>query len=37
MNDVFDQNERLLAEVARLHALLRRHGIEPDGSASRSA
>jgi hypothetical protein len=34
---VFDDLERLRAEVARLRALLREHGIEPDGGASRSA
>jgi hypothetical protein len=34
---VFDQNERLFAEVQRLRDLLARHGIDPDGGASRSA
>jgi hypothetical protein len=30
LDQVFDENERLHAEVDRLRALLRRHGIEPD-------
>ena len=34
---LFDENDRLRAEVERLHALLEEHGIEPDGGASRSA
>jgi prophage maintenance system killer protein len=34
---VFDENERLAAEVERLQALLRRHGIQPDGGTTRSA
>jgi Clp amino terminal domain, pathogenicity island component len=34
---LFDEVERLRAEVTRLRALLLRHGIEPDGGASRSA
>jgi len=34
---VFDEVERLRAEVARLAALLREHGIEPGGGRSRSA
>jgi ATP-dependent Clp protease ATP-binding subunit ClpA len=34
---VFDENQRLAAEVERLQALLRRHGIQPDGGTTRSA
>ena len=34
---VFDQNEQLAAEVVRLQALLRRHGIQPDGGSSQTA
>jgi prophage maintenance system killer protein len=34
---VFDENERLAAEVQRLRDLLRRHGVDPDTGASRSA
>ncbi len=34
---VFDENERLYAEVQRLRDLLREHGIDPDNGASRSA
>jgi prophage maintenance system killer protein len=34
---VFDENERLHAEVQRLRDLLRRHGIDPDNGASRTA
>jgi prophage maintenance system killer protein len=34
---VFDDNQRLAAEVQRLQALLRRHGIQPDGGTTRSA
>jgi hypothetical protein len=34
---VFDENERLAAEVQRLRDLLREHGIDPDNGASRSA
>ncbi len=34
---VFDENERLTAEVQRLRDLLRRHGIDPDNGATRSA
>jgi len=37
MTAVLDENELLLAEVARLHALLREHGIEPDGNTTRTA
>jgi hypothetical protein len=40
MEDVatlFDEVERLRAEIARLRDLLRRHGVEPDGGESRSA
>jgi prophage maintenance system killer protein len=35
--DVFDENERLQAEVQRLHDLLREHGIDPGNGASRTA
>jgi prophage maintenance system killer protein len=34
---VFDDNERLRAEVQRLRDLLREHGIDPDNGASRTA
>ena len=34
---VFDENQRLAAEVQRLQALLRRRGIQPDGGTTRSA
>jgi prophage maintenance system killer protein len=34
---VFDENERLHAEVQRLRDLLREHGIDPDNGASRTA
>jgi prophage maintenance system killer protein len=34
---VFDENERLYAEVQRLRDLLRRHGVDPDNGASRTA
>jgi prophage maintenance system killer protein len=34
---VFDENQRLAAEVERLQALLRRHGIQADGGTTRSA
>jgi ATP-dependent Clp protease ATP-binding subunit ClpA len=34
---VFDENERLQAEVQRLHHLLREHGIDPGNGASRTA
>ena len=34
---VFDENERLQAEVQRLHDLLRKHGIDPGNGASRTA
>jgi len=34
---VFDENQRLAAEVERLQALLRRHGIQPDAGTTRSA
>jgi prophage maintenance system killer protein len=34
---VFDENERLQAEVQRLNDLLREHGIDPDNGASRTA
>jgi prophage maintenance system killer protein len=34
---VFDENERLYAEVQRLRDLLREHGIDPDNGATRSA
>jgi prophage maintenance system killer protein len=34
---VFDENERLAAEVERLQALLRRHGIQPDGGTTQTA
>jgi prophage maintenance system killer protein len=34
---VFDDNERLHAEVERLRDLLRKHGIDPDNGASRTA
>jgi prophage maintenance system killer protein len=34
---VFDENERLSTEVQRLRDLLRKHGIDPDNGASRSA
>jgi prophage maintenance system killer protein len=34
---VFDENQRLAAEVERLQALLRRHGIQPDGGTTQTA
>lgn len=34
---VFDENERLRAEVERLRGVLRRHGIEPDGGQIQTA
>jgi Clp amino terminal domain, pathogenicity island component len=34
---VFDDNQRLAAEVERLQALLRRHGIQTDGGTTRTA
>jgi len=34
---ILDENEQLLAEVARLRALLAQHGIEPDGGTTRTA
>jgi prophage maintenance system killer protein len=34
---LFDDNERLHAEVERLRDLLRKHGIDPDNGASRTA
>jgi hypothetical protein len=34
---VFDENQRLAAEIERLQALLRRHGIQPDGGTTRTA
>jgi ATP-dependent Clp protease ATP-binding subunit ClpC len=37
LGNLFDEYERLRDEVVRLRALLRRHGIEPDGDATRTA
>ena len=37
LTSLLDEVERLQAEVERLHALLRRHGIRPDGGTTRSA
>jgi prophage maintenance system killer protein len=37
LGSVFDENERLHAEVQRLRDLLREHGIDPDNGASRTA
>jgi hypothetical protein len=34
---VFEESERLHAEVERLRLLLRQHGVEPDDGAARSA
>ena len=34
---VLDENDRLHAEIDRLHLLLRQHGIEPDHGAAHSA
>ena len=34
---LLEENERLAAEVERLEALLRRHGIAPDGGTTRTA
>ena len=34
---VLDENDRLHAEVDRLRLMLRKHGLEPDGGAARSA
>jgi prophage maintenance system killer protein len=34
---MLDENDRLQAEVQRLRALLRQHGVEPDDGAARSA
>jgi hypothetical protein len=37
LGNLFDEYERLRDEVVRLRALLRQHGIEPDGDATRTA
>jgi ATP-dependent Clp protease ATP-binding subunit ClpC len=37
LGNLFDEYERLRDEVVRLRALLRQHGIEPDGGATRTA
>jgi hypothetical protein len=37
LGNLFDEYERLRDEVVRLRALLRQHGIEPDGGAARTA
>lgn len=37
LGNLFDEYEKLRDEVVRLRSLLRRHGIEPDGGASRTA
>lgn len=37
IGNFFDEYERLRDEVVRLRALLRQHGIEPDGGTSRTA
>jgi Clp amino terminal domain, pathogenicity island component len=37
LTSVFDENERLQAEIQRLRDLLREHGIDPDNGASRTA
>jgi hypothetical protein len=37
LDNLFDEYEQLRDEVVRLRALLRQHGIEPDGGTSRTA
>ena len=37
LTGLLDEVERLQAEIERLQALLRRHGIEPDGGTARTA